>query len=211
MATDLQGSSFVFVLSAPSGTGKTTLGHLLVGHLPCLQRGVTYTTRPQRDGERQGVDYHFVSEEEFQQRALQEDFLEYGKIYGHYYGTGLTSLQHTMRQGNDVVLILDLRGTMQLKRLWPACVWVFLLPPSLQELQARLTRRGTDTPDQILHRLRCAQSEIPFGLEHCDYLVVNTRVDQALEDLKAIVRAHRLKRQDRKVWKQRLVAKGGFT
>ena len=196
----------MLVLSAPSGTGKTTLGRLLVGHLPRMRRGVTYTTRPQRDGEQQGIDYHFVSEEVFRQRAEQEDFLEYGKVYDHFYGTSLTSLQQTMRQGNDVMLILDVRGAMQLKQLWPHCVWVFLLPPSLKELQARLRRRGTDTRHQILRRLRGAQSEIPFGVAHCDYLVVNTHVDQALEDLKAIVRVHRLKRQDRQVWQRRLTA-----
>lgn len=199
--------SLVMVLSAPSGTGKTTLSRLLIQHLPNIKRGITYTTRPQRDDEKQDIDYHFVTVEEFQQRAQQEDFLECGKIYDYFYGTSLTSLQQTMCQGDDVVLTLDVRGAMHLKQRWRHCVWVFLIPPSLQELQARLKLRGTDAPHQILHRLRSAQSEIPFGLAHCDYLVVNTCVHRALEDLKAIVQAHRLKHRDREIWMRQLVVK----
>lgn len=210
MATDVPSAPLVLVLSAPSGTGKSTLARLLLQHLRCMQRGITYTTRPQRDGEKQGVDYHFVSAEEFQQRALRGDFLEYGKVYGYFYGTSRTTLQQGLHQGHDVMLILDVRGAMQLKQVCPHCVWVFLLPPTLQELQARLQQRGSDAPDQILRRLRCAQGEIPFGLQHCDYLIVNTQVQQALEDLKAIVRAHRLKHRDRQLWRQRLVTNSSF-
>lgn len=210
MVTPSQNIPFVFVLSAPSGVGKTTLGHLLIHHLPRLRMGVTCTTRPQRDHEKQGVDYHFVSEEAFAERIRQGDFLEYGKIYGHFYGTSLIALQETMSQGDDVVLIVDVRGAMQLRQRWRHGVFVFLLPPCREELKARLMRRGTETQSQMMQRLRCAQSEIPFGLRHFDYVVVNACVNEALEGLKTIVQAHRLRYQDRKILQQRLMAQDGF-
>ena len=203
---------FVLVLSAPSGVGKTTLGHLLIHDMPRLRMGVTYTTRPQRDCERQGIDYHFVSKEGFEERIRKGHFLECSQIYGHWYGTDLTGMQESLCQGDDVVLILDVRGAMQLKQRWRHGVFVFLLPPSMEELKARLMRRRTDTPDQIMQRLQCAQSEISFGLRHFDYVVVNARLNEALEDLKAIVRSHRLKRQDRMMWQESLLdQRGGQT
>lgn len=195
---------FVLILSAPSATGKTTLSHLLSQHVPNMKRGITYTTRPKRNGERQGVDYYFVSEQEFQQRAQKGEFLEYGKIYGYCYGTGFASLRQMIDQGHDVVLILDTLGAMRLKQKWPHCsVSVFLLPPCMQELKARLVGRGTHTPHQVLQRLQCAKSEMRFGLQHFQYVVANTDLEQTLEDLKAIVRVCRLQRRDWKVWQNR--------
>ena len=105
---------------------------------------------------------------------------------------------------------VDVRGAMQLRQRWRHAVFVFLLPPCMEELTARLVQRGTETPNQMMQRLRCAQTEIPFGLRHFDYVVVNACVDEALEDLKAIVRAHRLKHQNRKILQQRLMAQDGF-
>ena len=197
MDTTQFGSSLVMILSAPSGTGKTTLSRLLTQRVSGLHMGISYTTRPRRDNERQGVDYHFVSETEFEQKIRNDDFLEYRQIHGYLYGTSLSWTHQAMAEGKDIVLILDIQGAMYLKRRWRHSVLVFLLPPSSRELQVRLAQRGCDTQNEIAQRLRYAREEIPVGLHNFEYVVTNTDIEQALGDLTAIVQAYRLKCQDR--------------
>ena len=197
--------AFPLVLSAPSGTGKTTLAHLLVNSVSDLEISVSYTTRPIRGNEREGVDYHFVSENDFKEMIDNNGFLEWASVHGNSYGSSLVSTQEAIRHGKDVVFDIDVQGGLQIKKAMPNAVLIFILPPSLSVLEERLRNRGTDREDIIQRRLQDARSEIEIGLNTYDYVINNEILDRALFDLTAIIRTNRLMGMDRAKIRRRLL------
>ncbi len=182
----------VFVLSAPSGAGKTSLVRALLERMPELQVSVSHTTRPKRRDEREGVNYHFVDAEQFERMRDRDEFLEYARVFGNYYGTSATWVAGQLAAGKDVILEIDWQGAAQIRARLPEAVGIFILPPSLETLARRLEHRGQDDPEVIRRRLAEARLEMSH-YSHYDYLVVNDDFDQALADLLAVVRSERLK------------------
>ncbi len=179
----------IFVLSAPSGAGKSTVSRLVRQRLPHLAYSVSLTTRPPRPGEQPGVDYHFVSREDFLKRVEAGEMAEYAEIYGNLYGTSARVLADTLAQGRDLLLEIDVEGAAQLRRKFPQGVFIFLEPPSLEELERRLRSRGTEEEEVIRRRLARAQEELAQA-ERYDYRVVNDDLEQAVSQVEAIIRRH---------------------
>lgn len=182
--------SVLLVLSAPSGTGKTTLAHRLKKELPDSVFSISCTTRPPRGSERDGVDYIFLSEAKFRQMVQEDAFAEWAEVHGHFYGTPRSTVEEAMEQGKLALFDIDVQGGEQIKQRYPMAVTVLVLPPSQEELERRLRGRGTDSHATIERRLLAARSEIRRGRSF-DYRVINDDLETALEDLKAIVRAER--------------------
>lgn len=181
----------LYIVSAPSGAGKSSLVKALIEGDPQLRLSVSYTTRPPRPGEEDGVHYHFVTREAFMKMLEQGAFLESAEVYGNYYGTSQRWIEAQVQGGHDVLLEIDWQGAAQVRRILPEAVGIFILPPSLEELERRLRNRGQDSAEVIARRLASAREDMSHALEY-DYLVVNEHFDQALADLRAIVRARRL-------------------
>lgn len=190
MSPPFRGLGLLLILSAPSGAGKTTLARRLLAAEPSALFSVSYTTRAPRGQERDGVDYCFVDEPAFRAMIAGGDFLEWASVHGHLYGTHRETVE-AARQGKLVVLDIDVQGGNTIQRKHPEAVSVFILPPSMAELEHRLRGRKTDADDAIRKRLEAARAEIERGLATYDYVVVNDTVDGALQDLRAIVRAER--------------------
>lgn len=188
MAADREG--ILFIISAPSGTGKTSLCRELIDIFPELRHSISFTTRPKRPGERDGVDYHFVSPETFARMVAQGAFAEWAEVHGNRYGTALETLESFRRQGADVLLDIDCQGAAQLKQNYREGIYIFILPPGLEELRRRLKGRNTDAPEVIERRIANARGEIEQAVWY-DYLVINDDFDQALKELKSIVVAER--------------------
>lgn len=180
----------LYVISAPSGAGKTSLVAAMLGNDEKLGVSVSHTTRPMREGEQDGVNYHFVSRESFEAMIARGDFLEHADVFGNYYGTSHIWVRETLAKGQDVILEIDWQGAEQVRRLMPECVSIFIVPPSSAVLRERLTGRGTDAPEVVERRLAEAKEECQHALEF-DYLVVNDQFEVALADLLAIVRSQR--------------------
>lgn len=197
---------FPVVLSAASGTGKTTLSHLLLDSDRSLALSISATTRAPRGAEEDGVDYHFVDVATFEAMIARGAFLEYAQVHGNHYGSSRDFTEQHLVAGRDVVFDIDVQGGMQIKRAYPETVLIFVLPPSMAELEQRLRRRATDADDVIERRLAAARAEIAAGLAHYDYLVVNERLEQALGDLAAILRTHRIRGADRSEIARHLLA-----
>lgn len=181
----------LYTISAPSGAGKTSLVAKLLETCDNLRVSVSHTTRPKREGEQPGVNYHFTSEQEFLDLMANGAFLEHAKVFNHYYGTSEAWVREQLTAGTDVILEIDWQGAAQVRRLMPECIGIFILPPSLQALSQRLTGRGKDAPEVIRHRLEQAQLEISHNGE-ADFLVVNDDFDTALRELQSIVINQRL-------------------
>ncbi len=181
----------LLIVSAPSGAGKSSLVKALLERDPAIRLSISYTTRLPRPGEIDGVHYHFVSREAFQERLGRGEFLESAEVYGNYYGTSQPWIESERAAGRDILLEIDWQGAAQVRRLVPDAISLFILPPSIAELASRLRGRGTDAEDVISKRMAAAKEDISHCLEF-DYLVVNDRFEIALEDLLAITRAHRL-------------------
>ncbi|MDI6845355.1 MAG: guanylate kinase [Candidatus Saccharicenans sp.] len=179
----------IYVISGPSGCGKSTLIRELFSRLPGIQFSVSHTTRPKRAGEVEGRDYYFVTREEFQRMVDSQSFLEWAEVHGHLYGTSRDEISKKSRQG-DLVLDIDVQGARQLRKKLPQARFVFVVPPSYPELEKRLRQRKTDSPETIALRLKNARREIEEA-SNFDYLVINGELTQAVEELKAIVLAHR--------------------
>lgn len=175
----------VFVVSAPAGTGKTTLVQKLVKEFPEVIASVSYTTRPARNGEISGKDYHFITVEEFKQRVAASDFLEYAELYGIYYGTSRQWVAERQKEGKHVLLVIDTQGAMQLKGKFPA-TFIFIRPPSLNELERRLLQRGTEKQEMLEKRLEWAKVELDQA-DRYDYQIVNDHLDVAYQILRSIV------------------------
>ncbi len=187
-------SGTLFIISAPSGAGKTTLVRALLAADSRVGYSVSCTTRPPRAGERPGIDYHFVSETEFRKRIAAGDFLEYAEVHGHFYGTPRGWIDDELAADRDVILDIDTQGALQVRRLMPAAVGVFILPPSQQVLETRLRARQTDSEAVIGRRLAAARNEIARCTDY-DYAIINADLDQAIADLVSLVRACRLRMQ----------------
>ena len=183
----------LYVISAPSGAGKTSLVHRLVEVEDGLVISVSHTTRPRRAGEADGVHYHFVSPQRFQAMVAEGAFLEHARVFENHYGTGRDTVTAALEAGRDVILEIDWQGAAQVRESMPEAVSVFILPPSQAELERRLRRRAQDSEAVIQGRMRAARAEMSHYDEY-DYLVINDDFDRALEDLRAIVRARRLRR-----------------
>ena len=181
----------LFTVSAPSGAGKTSLLAELVNRLPDIRVSVSHTTRAMRPGERNGIDYHFVTEPEFIAMLERVEFLEHARVFGNLYGTSQHWVEEQLNSGTDVVLEIDWQGAIQVRRLLPDCVRVFILPPSIDTLMTRLTSRRQDQPEVIQQRLAQAREEISHYVE-ADYLIVNDQFDTALDELLAVVKSQRL-------------------
>lgn len=212
----MQQSGTLYIISAPSGAGKTSLVHALVNEVNDINVSISHTTRTQRVGEQEGVNYYFVPVAEFEQMIATSKFLEFANVFGNYYGTSQRWVEDTIAKGKDVILEIDWQGARQIQRLYAGkqniqqrvqqtniqpqthVVSIFIMPPSKQELHARLTKREQDSAEVIANRLNQAQADMSHYAEY-DYVVINQDFTQALRDLVAIVSAHRLLRikQDR--------------
>jgi guanylate kinase len=180
------GVASVFVITGPSGVGKGTLIRGLMERLKRLELSVSATTRAPRPGERDGVDYHFLTREEFDRRVADEEFVEHADYAGRSYGTLRSELENRVRAGRPVVLEIEVQGARQVRAAMPEAVQVFIAPPSLGALRARLIGRGTDDPEEVERRLRVAEEELAAQPEF-GHVVVNDRLEDALERLSAIV------------------------
>ncbi|MCM8813432.1 MAG: guanylate kinase [Candidatus Omnitrophica bacterium] len=186
-------SGTLLVISAPSGAGKTTLCNRLVAALPRLKLSVSMTTRQRRAGEQDGVNYLFVTPEQFRAAIKADGLLEYAQVFGNFYGTPRSFVERHLARGIDVVLNIDVQGALQVRRKFRRqAVFIFILPPSLTVLRQRLCRRGTDSAAEIKRRLAVARREMKFVRSY-DYAVVNDDLDEAVAALSAIVIATRCK------------------
>ncbi|MGK3118637.1 guanylate kinase [Pseudomonas corrugata] len=192
----------LYIISAPSGAGKTSLVKALIDAEPQIRVSVSHTTRAMRPGEVNGVNYHFVDREEFVKMAEHGDFLERAEVFGNLYGTSQSYLQQTLDEGHDLILEIDWQGAEQVRKLMPQARSIFILPPSQQALRQRLTNRGQDSDEIIEGRMREAVSEMSHYVAY-DYLIINDDFAQALDDLKAVFRANQLqqKRQQQRFGK----------
>lgn len=183
---------FLVVLSGPSGAGKNTLLSAVLPRVPDLKYSVSATTRPPRPGEKEGVNYFFLQDDEFQAMIDRGEFLEWAEFAGNRYGTPRRYVEESLEKGLTVITDIDIQGARQIKRNLPSAVFVFLLPPSMQELHKRLHARGTDSSDAIDRRLKIALEEMAAIVDY-DYWILNRDLDQACEELVAIIRAERAK------------------
>ncbi len=182
----------LFIVTAPSGAGKTSLVRALLERDPHIRLSVSYTTRAPRPGENNGVDYNFVDEPEFMRMLEAGEFLESAHVHGARYGTSQRWVQDVLQQGEDLLLEIDWQGAEQVRNLFPYAVSIFILPPSMDALRERLVKRGQDSDGVIERRLANACEEIGHVSEF-DYVIINEHFDEALQDLLAIIRAKRLK------------------
>ena len=178
------------VVSAPSGAGKTTLCHEVRSLVPDLYYSVSYTTRKPRNGEVNGTDFHFVDHAEFETMRARDEFAEWAQVHGHYYGTPAGPLEAALARGLDVLLDIDTNGARQLRARYPEAVSVFIMAPSLAELDARLRERKSDAAGEIARRLSRAREEIAAWREY-DYLIINRDVKEAVDQLATIIQAER--------------------
>lgn len=181
----------LYIISAPSGAGKTSLVKALIDSEAQIRVSVSHTTRAMRPGEVDGVNYHFVSREQFHGMLDNTEFLEHAEVFGNLYGTSQEWVKQTLREGYDLILEIDWQGAQQVRRLMPEAKSIFILPPTQEALRHRLTNRGQDSGEIIEQRMREAVSEMSHYVEY-DYLLINDDFAHALSDLKAIFRANQL-------------------
>ncbi|HKJ04407.1 MAG TPA: guanylate kinase [Geopsychrobacteraceae bacterium] len=186
LSDPLENRGLLFVVSAPSGAGKTSLCRELIDRFDNLRHSVSFTTRKIRAGEVEGVDYHFVDQSTFTDMIEQNHLAEWAEVHGNHYGTSLQTLEQAAREGVDLLLDIDCQGAAQLKKNYPGGIFVFILPPSFSELERRLRGRETDTEEVIDRRLKNSQQEIAEASKY-DYQVVNDKFDVALKQLCAII------------------------
>lgn len=184
-------SGNLFIISAPSGAGKTSLVHALLNINPQIDLSVSYTTRAPRAGEVNGKDYHFMSRETFVAMQMRGEFLESAEVYGNFYGTSQTWITRENAKGRDILLEIDWQGAEQVRRLFPRAISIFILPPSLEALRLRLTGRGTDHADVIARRLAAARVDVAHVAEF-DYVIINDVLNEALRELDAVVLSAKL-------------------
>lgn len=184
-------SGILYILSAPSGAGKTSLVKALTDSTPQIRVSVSHTTRAMRPGEIDGINYHFTSREAFLEMLERSAFLEHAQVFDNLYGTSQQWVEQTLAEGHDLILEIDWQGAQQVRKLMPAAKSIFILPPTQQALRQRLTNRGQDNDETIERRMREAVSEMSHYAEY-DYIVINDDFATALDDLKAIFRANQL-------------------
>ncbi len=184
-------SGNLFIVSAPSGAGKTSLVRALLEADPIVHLSISFTTRAPRPGEIDGRDYHFVSKQAFVEMQGRGEFLESAEVHGNYYGTSQKWIQEERRKGNDILLEIDWQGALQVRKLVEGIIGIFILPPSIEALRQRLTGRGQDSAEVIDRRVAAAREEMGHVGEF-DYVIINDDMEEAKRDLFAIVRAERL-------------------
>ena len=187
----------LIIVSAPSGCGKSTVVHRLMEKRENLRFSVSATTRAPREGETDGVDYYFVSREEFQRMIAADEFLEHAEYVGNCYGTPRAPVEALLKEGFDVYLDIDVQGAMQVKALRPETLMIFLMPPSMEELERRLVTRGTNTPEEIRNRLDAAERECALR-DRFDYVVVNDVVERAVDEISQLIDEEKRKQKTKK-------------
>jgi len=185
-------SGSLFVISAPSGAGKTSLVHALLATNPQIDLSISYTTRAPREGEVEGVAYHFVSRETFIEMTGRGEFLESAEVYGNFYGTSQKWIAQENAKDRDVLLEIDWQGAAQVRNMFPDCVSIYILPPSIGALEQRLKGRGTDHDDVIKHRMAAAREDVAHVAEF-DYVIINDDLNEALTEFNAVVLTARLR------------------
>ncbi len=201
----MTGPGNLFVIAAPSGGGKTSLIRALLERERGIRLSVSYTTRPPRPGEREGVDYHFVTLERFRELEQSGAFIEHAEVHGNWYATSAAWLEEQVRAGQDVLLEIDWQGAAQIRGIIPESVQIFVLPPSLASLAERLERRGQDDAVTIARRLEAAREEMRHCIEF-DYVIINQDFASAVDDLSAVVRASRLRTAQQRIRYEALLA-----
>lgn len=194
-------SGNLFIVSAPSGAGKTSLVSALLAHNRDIDLSISYTSRPPRPGEIDGRDYHFVSRETFLEMQRHDDFLESAEVYGNLYGTSKSWIEQETGKGRDILLEIDWQGAQQVRRIFPDSIGIFILPPSLHALEQRLNARRQDSAEVIARRIASAREDVSHVTEF-DYVIINDKLDAALLQLEAIVIAAGLRRE-RQLLRQR--------
>ena len=185
----------LFVISGPSAVGKGTIVKKIMDAPDRVSLSVSTTTRMPREGEQEGVHYYFLSDEQFRERIAYGGFLEYAEVHGHFYGTPKGPVLDKLEQGQDVILEIDVQGAMQVKKSYEYATYIFILPPSLQELRNRIAQRGTESPEDVERRMGKALGEIAY-LEHYDYFVVNDDLELATAMVRNIMQAQHQKIDD---------------
>lgn len=184
----------LLVLSAPSGAGKTTLAHMLLDEFPLSRFSISHTTRPPRGQEVNGRDYHFVDTLQFQQMIERKEFVEWAEVYGNFYGSSRSIIDEAYTSKGIAVFDIDVQGGNSIKKKYPDAILIFILPPSMDELERRLRQRATDSDDVIRRRMLVSRSEVEKGVETYDYLIINDRLEDAFSQLRSIVIAERARR-----------------
>jgi guanylate kinase len=192
MALEFSRMGELFVVSAPSGAGKTTLCKRLVEIVPRLRHSVSYTTRPPRKGEINNIDYTFISEKRFKSMIKRGEFIEWAVVHGNLYGTSIKRLRGLIKKGYDIILDIDTQGALQMRQKVKEAVYIFILPPSMRILKERLASRTSDTVEQIRRRLERAREEI-MSYNNYDYVIINDDFKKALRELESIVIARRVR------------------
>lgn len=182
------------MVSAPSGTGKTSLCKEILKVLPNITFSISYTTRPPRPGEVDGIHYFFISHSEFEEMVANRKLVEWTKIHGYLYGTSVEWVDLHRSQGKDILFDIDVKGATELKNKYPDAVSIFILPPSMEELRRRLSKRGTEDSRSMEHRLKDAEQEIAHAKDY-DYIIINDHFSEAVEKLRCIVIAERCKQK----------------
>ena len=185
-------SGVLYIVAAPSGAGKSSLVNALLEREPGIALSISHTTRPPRPNDHDGEHYHFINRGVFERMVADGAFLEHAEVFGNLYGTSRAAVEPLLAQGRDVLLEIDWQGALQIKRLFPNAILIFLLPPSWDELLQRLQRRGEDDPQVIAQRMENARIEVSQA-RHFDFVIINALFESALFDLKAIVHSQRLK------------------
>ncbi len=198
-----KGSGLIFILSAPSGAGKTTLIQKVMEGVPGLQFSVSYTTRRPRVGEEEGKDYHFITPSLFQEMAEKGDFWEWAQVLGNYYGTRVPDLKKLECEKRDLILDIDIQGAQKVLQKVDQVIAIFILPPSPEVLRERLVKRRLDAPDIIQRRLANAKREIEVAHRY-HYLILNEKIEEAVDTLKAIILAERCRKEKRSIFERKI-------
>lgn len=184
------GKGLLIVISGPSGAGKGTLCRVLLKKNRELKLSVSCTTRSPRAGEKEGTSYFFIEKDKFNEMIEKDEFLEYAEVYGNYYGTPMSYVNKTLEEGNDVILEIDIQGALKVKNKYPDGVFIFIMPPTMEELKNRIKRRGSETEESLLRRFKSAFEELNY-ISSYNYVVVNDEIDTAVNKLESIILAER--------------------
>lgn len=190
----MQSNGIIFILSAPSGTGKTTICKLLTQKLPDLKLSISHTTREPRNGEVEGTDYHFTSKKEFEEKIERGEFLEWAKVFKNYYGTAFESVDRHHLNGDDVLIELDVQGAQSLRAIHYKAVFIFMMPPSLEVLETRLKNRETESASKIQERLKISEKEMQLSTLY-DYILTNVDAEQTTDHLLSIITVEHFRKE----------------
>lgn len=193
-----RGRGILFILSAPSGSGKSTLAKWAVDNVPRVRQSISYTTRPARAGETDGAHYHFIGHEGFRKMQAAGKFIEWAEVHGNFYGTSSDTVDEARKKGDDLLLVIDVQGAVKLREKRVDAVYIFVLPPSMEELKRRLSGRGTESAEKMEDRITTAHNEISER-SHYDYLIINDDLETAKREMEYIIRAERCRMHRRRL------------